>query len=335
MARSGSALQCAPMTWSEHWPIALADPDLDARAVAGMVEEALVARDLAIGPTIVHESGEIEGVLIECYGRYLSIALGIGELRGTITIARPDGEDAGYAELSSDDVRGPWEPLYALFAELAIELGAEQEPSIAAELDPDELREDLRSTVEACVADAMSADGLTSGDATIAADGDAPLDAFELDVELRADAIVVRVTGAGERFIVSVRDLAVGLPAGLSRDARAEILRALREDLEPCVAAHRWLRHQRTAPPADPARAGRLFLERRAAGRAVSAEELISLDELRRALAEHDADVIRYFSGGEPFWKASYERGHELDELVTSLDELHADRTWQWQARGG
>jgi hypothetical protein len=326
------------MTWSEHWPIAEADAEaegqLDARAIARLVEAALAARELPIGPAIIHEGDELEGVRLESFGRFVTIGLGVGELRGAITVARPDGGDPGgdpgYVELTSDDVRGPWEPLYLLFAELAAALGATQEPPIAAELDPDELREDVRSTVDACVADAMYGDGLTSGDTSITDAGEAPLDAFELDVELSADAVVARVTGAGARFVV----VAHGPAAGLSPDGRAAIERALREDLESCIAQHRWLRHQRRAPPADPARAGKLFLERRAAGRAVSAEELTELDALRRALAEHDVDVIRYFSSGAPFWKASYERGHELDELVTSLDALHADRTWQWQAPG-
>lgn len=316
------------MTWSEQWTIAEGVADLPARGIAAIVEEALAARALAIGPAIVHEGGELEGVRLEAFGRYVAIGLGLGELRGTLTVARREGDDPGYVEFNSAEARGPWEPLYALFAELATALGAVQEPAIAAEVDPDELREDLRATVEACVADALDADGLPAGDAAIADDGEAPLEAFELELELRADAAVARITGAGARFAVTVD----GLAAGLTPTGREAIARALREDLPPCVAAHRWLRHQRAAPAADPARAGRLFLERRDGGRAVSAAELTELDALRGALAEHDVDVIRYFSSGEPFWKASYERGHQLDELVRSLDELHADRTWQWTA---
>jgi hypothetical protein len=329
------------MTWSEHWTITEPDPALpvEARAIAGRLAEALAARGLAIGPAIVHEGGALEGAQLACYGRYIEVSLGVGDLRGAFTIARAEGDEPAYAELTSGDARGPWEPLYALFVELAAELGAAQEPPLGAAPDPGELREDVRTTVQACVADALYAEGLTPGEAVIADAGDPaapppPLEAFALDVELRADAVVARVTGAGERFVVVAR----GLAAGLSPEGRAALERALREELLACAAAHRRGRHRHVAPPADPTRGGKLFLERRDAGRLVSAEELTDALALRRALAEHDVDVICYFSSGEPFWKASYERGHEAIRGIEpggptpALDALHAERTWQWQA---
>ena len=323
------------MTWGEHWTITEPDPalPLEPRAIADRLGAALAARGLAIGPAIVHEGGELEGARLECYGRYIEVSLGVGDLRGSFTIARAEGDDPAYAEFARDHARGPWEPLYALFVELAAELGARQEPPLGGAGDPGELREDVRTAVQACVADALYAEGLAPGEAVITDAGDPadppPLDAFALDVELRADSVVARVTGAGERFVVVAR----GLAAGLSPDGRAALERALREELLACAAAHRRARHRHVAPPAEPARGGKLFLERRDAGRLISAEELTDAEALRRALAEHDVDVICYFAGGEPFWKVSYERGHGLEATgAPALDALHADRTWQWQA---
>lgn len=326
------------MTWSEHWPIIEPIADLDARTLAALVDVALLARDLVVGPTIVFESGELEGAQIESFGRYLTIALGIGDLHGRIAISAPlpgldavDG-DRGFVEFNSDDVRGAWEPLYTLFAELALAVGAAQEEPFVTPLDPDELRDDVQAIVDACISEAMTAEGLDSGDAVIAAATTAAPPAspagFDLDVGFRAEAVVVRVTAAGEHFEVVVR----GLAAGLSAAGRAAIVRALAEDLEPRIAFHRWTRHQRVAPDGDPERGGKLFLERRTGARLLDSTELTELAALRAAVAEHDVDVIRYFASGAPFWKASYERGHEFDELVTSLEELHADRTWQWSA---
>lgn len=327
------------MTWSEHWPIV--DPIAElmgsapARTLAELVDAALLARDLVVGPTIVFESGELEGAQIECFGRYLTIALGIGDLNGRIAISMPapgsDPElagDTGFIEFTSDDVRGDWEPLYTLFAELALALGAAQEAPFVAPLDPTELRDDVQAIVDACISDGMTAEGLDSADAVIVAATAGEPFAFDLDVGFRAEAVVVRVTGAGAHFEVMAR----GLVAGLSAAGRAAIVRALHEDLEPRIAYHGWTQHQRRAPDDDPERGGKLFLERRAGARVIDTAELTELAALRAAIAEHDVDVIRYFASGAPFWKASYERGHELDELVTSLDELHADRTWQWSA---
>jgi hypothetical protein len=326
------------MPWSEHWPIVERSEDLrgssgdavNARAVAALVGAALADRGFTLGPAVVLESGEVEGARVEGYGRYVTVALGVGdgELFGTITFARGEGDDAGYVEFNSDDVRGPWEPMYELFAELATAAGAVQEPAIVTELDPGELREEVRSIIDACVSDAMLAEGLEPEEAAIleATDGH-PLDAFELDVELRAESVVVRLTGAGDHVEVVVR----GLAAGLSARGRTAIGESLRADLAERVDYHRWLRHQRVSPPADPARAGALYLERRASGKLLAAEPLADLAALRAALVSHDVDVIRYFSSGAPFWKASYQRGHELDDAIGSLDDLHADRTWQWE----
>src|SRR5689334_21831824 len=90
---AGPRYNSRAMTWSEHWTITEPDPALpvEARAVAGRLSEALAARGLAIGPAIVHEGGELEGAQLECYGRYIEVSLGVGDLRGAFTIARAEG----------------------------------------------------------------------------------------------------------------------------------------------------------------------------------------------------------------------------------------------------
>jgi hypothetical protein len=87
-----------------------------------------------------------------------------------------------------------------------------------------------------------------------------------------------------------------------------------------------------TAPAADASRAGRFVLERRAGGALAGVTVLDDLrepvGEIAHALEDHDVEVIRYFSSGEPFFKVTLAKGDVL--AVEKLDELHEERIWQW-----
>jgi hypothetical protein len=351
------------MAWSERWLIP--DPPLaiTPRAVAAALGAALEARGLALGPCVVHEDGAVEGARVEAQGPYVQVDVGLGALQGSFTIARGEApsevaaaDDAppgwpAYAEIVCEGQGASWEPLYLLFAEVALALGAVQEPALptsgiaagsargggdaagaeeASDTDAQEaaaLREDVRAVVEACAADALDAEGLAAADAVVAAVGAAPLDAIHVALAVAPAGIAVRVTGAGEVLEVAIPGAGAG---ALSAAGRARLEQAVAEDLGARLRYYRALRHERAAPPADPALGGQLALVRRAAG---IAAPLTSIDALRAALLEDDVDVIRYLADGAPLWKAAYARGHALDAQIVDLDDLHGERTWQWDAR--
>jgi hypothetical protein len=322
------------MSWVEHWPIPARLPAASTESVAVAVVSALGHRGLVAPPVVIVGSDDrVEGIRIEVYDGHCEITFGLGELRGSIAVGTsPDaeGRGSGYVAFDSDDVWGPWEPLYFFFVDVARALGAEQEKVFVVEYDPASMAGEVCDAVDACVSDALAAEDLDAEEAVVESSAPAAFDSpLEVVVETRPDAVVVRARGAGETIVVTVP---CSRARRLSSAGHARLVKALLDELEVVIGEHRVSRMIMTAPAADASRAGRFVLERRAGGALAGVTVLDDLrepvGEIAHALEDHDVEVIRYFSSGEPFFKVTLAKGDVL--AVEKLDELHEERIWQW-----
>lgn len=320
---------------------------LDLARFTSVVEELLARRGGVSGLVLQRDGQLVRGASINEDEVGLTLQVAAFALEGEVHVSLPSVEDGveqmGDVVFDSDDVRGAWEPMYRFYDELSRTLGASREEPIVEAYDADQLATDVQDVVEACLAGVLDTVELDNdedaedpetptGAGTVTLVGQAPLELLAARLDFRADGVLAQVTGAGARFDVWVAgEGAIELAA----DERADIEASLLDDLGPVVDDHRRLRWQTSAPADDPSRAGKIVLERRNAtvleGSVVLDDLPEPLEEIERALNEADIDVIRYFGDGKPFWKASLDCESVLGEYVEAPEDLHSDRTWQYE----
>lgn len=337
--------------WDEQWVRgegeAAADVTPSTGAIALAAEETVVALGLPLPKVTIATDDGVIGVLLRRHDAgFLTLSVGLGEVRGELTILLPLASEGVRFVFESNEARGSWEPLYRFFAELASRLGAVPQGTTESRytLDVAALRETLAASLDACASDCLFAEGLATY-------------AFDLHIEPLEPRGVVSVPGEGHgrtlrvargSEAIGVELIAPGVQVHatlggdsvLLSDSGLEVLEAaLRADWATATEPVRRAFRLRTAPPAATdfqhhgatvAFAVRDDGSRKQLDPRFAASVSTFLQE---HLAATQVEVIRYFQDGTPFWRAAFERNSRLPSLKEdkSLDELFAHRTWQWR----
>jgi hypothetical protein len=337
--------------WSEQWirgegeAADVVTPSTGAIALA--VEETVTSLGLPLPKvTIANEDGVIGLLLRRHEGGFVTLQIGVGGVRGEITLLLPVGTEGVRFVFDSAEAKGAWEPLYRFFVALAARLGArpQRPPAMTAPADLEALRDTLRASLDACASDCLFAEGLATY-------------ALELHVESRDPQLVTSAVGAGHGRSLRVTrgleaiDVAFAAPgldvhatlgghSVLLSDSGLEVLEAaLRDDWAAATGGVSRAFRLRTAPPpaSEAAHFGSVVAF---ACREDGARKQLDprfAPSLSAFLQEHlqtaSVEVIRYFGDGLPFWKAAFAQHTAVPALRMDkhLDELFEHRTWQWR----
>jgi hypothetical protein len=338
-------------SWGEQWirgegeAAEVVTPSMGAIALA--VEETVASLGLPLPKVAIASEDGVIGLLLRRHeGGFVTLTIGVGSVRGELTLLFPIGTEGVRFVFDSAEAKGSWEPLYRFFADFASRLGAHPQgtTAMASSVDFGALRETLRASLDACASDCLFAEGLATY-------------AIDLQVEPREPHTIITAPGAGHgRSIRVTRGLeaieiefstpgllvhaTLGGHSVLLSDNGLEVLEsALRTDWAGATEAVSRSFRLRTppAPASQPDHFGAVvaFACREDGLRKPLDPRFAS--SLSGFLHEHlrglDVEVIRYFADGTPFWKAAFERGATLPALKSDkkLDEFFPHRTWQWR----
>src|SRR5574337_517261 len=186
--------------WLEHWrwprPNQVDMPTIVERLTVVLAQHGVTPQPIAVRSN----DNDVMGCLVDESAEYVTVYLGTPEFGVEVTTMRDHGDTTGYIGFSLEDARGSWEAAYRFFVAVARMLGGEREEIYSETFDPEALRDELCDLV-----DALATDKLDDAEpASVERLGAAPRDDVACEIAASPSGLVVHVTGAGERFAITV-----------------------------------------------------------------------------------------------------------------------------------